>query len=66
MSLLCAEDIGPARERPSEEVIAEAKAKRGDEEVDPAQFQDPTTNTVTSLEMCMKQTTKRRLGYRSL
>ncbi|KAH6907027.1 pre-mRNA splicing factor prp1 [Coprinopsis sp. MPI-PUGE-AT-0042] len=34
-------DIGPAREGPSEEVIAEAKAKRGEEEVDPDQFQDP-------------------------
>ncbi|EPQ56815.1 hypothetical protein GLOTRDRAFT_115025 [Gloeophyllum trabeum ATCC 11539] len=35
-------DIGPAREGPSEEVIAEAKRKRGeDEEVDPDQFQDP-------------------------
>ncbi|TFK53830.1 hypothetical protein OE88DRAFT_1625782 [Heliocybe sulcata] len=35
-------DIGPAREGPSEETIAEAKRKRGeDEEVDPEQFQDP-------------------------
>ncbi|KAH6908280.1 PRP1 splicing factor, partial [Coprinopsis sp. MPI-PUGE-AT-0042] len=34
-------DIGPACEGPSEEVIAEAKAKRGEEEVDPDQFQDP-------------------------
>ncbi|KAF6757076.1 PRP1 splicing factor, N-terminal-domain-containing protein [Ephemerocybe angulata] len=35
-------DIGPAREGPSEEVIAEARAKRGEEaEVDPEQFQDP-------------------------
>jgi pre-mRNA-processing factor 6 len=35
-------DIGPAREGPSEETIAEAKAKRGEEaEVDPEQYQDP-------------------------
>ncbi|KAG6917425.1 hypothetical protein DXG01_002511 [Tephrocybe rancida] len=35
-------DIGPAREGPSAEVIAEAQAKRGEEaEVDPEQFQDP-------------------------
>ncbi|TFK18041.1 hypothetical protein FA15DRAFT_675582 [Coprinopsis marcescibilis] len=35
-------DIGPAREGPSEEVIADARAKRGEEaEVDPEQFQDP-------------------------
>ncbi|KAF7767988.1 hypothetical protein Agabi119p4_7231 [Agaricus bisporus var. burnettii] len=34
-------DIGPAREGPSEEVIAEARARRGEEEVDPEQFQDP-------------------------
>ncbi|KAG5652943.1 hypothetical protein H0H81_003019 [Sphagnurus paluster] len=35
-------DIGPAREGPSAEVIAEAQAKRGEEaEVDPDQFQDP-------------------------
>ncbi|KAF5378077.1 hypothetical protein D9615_007629 [Tricholomella constricta] len=35
-------DIGPAREGPSAEVIAEALAKRGEEaEVDPDQFQDP-------------------------
>jgi pre-mRNA-processing factor 6 len=35
-------DIGPAREGPSEEAIAEARAKRGeDTEVDPEQFQDP-------------------------
>ncbi|KZT22173.1 hypothetical protein NEOLEDRAFT_1164255 [Neolentinus lepideus HHB14362 ss-1] len=35
-------DIGPAREGPSEETIAEAKRKRGeDDEVDPEQFQDP-------------------------
>ncbi|KAJ2916896.1 hypothetical protein MD484_g3518, partial [Candolleomyces efflorescens] len=35
-------DIGPAREGPSEEVIAEARAKRGEEEQpDPEQFQDP-------------------------
>ncbi|KAH6867673.1 pre-mRNA splicing factor prp1 [Coprinopsis sp. MPI-PUGE-AT-0042] len=33
-------DIGPARKGPSEEVIAEAKAKHGEEEVDPDQFQD--------------------------
>ncbi|KII86740.1 hypothetical protein PLICRDRAFT_93409 [Plicaturopsis crispa FD-325 SS-3] len=35
-------DIGPAREGPSAEVVAEAQAKRGEEaEVDPEQFQDP-------------------------
>ncbi|KAG6836096.1 hypothetical protein H0H93_011434 [Arthromyces matolae] len=35
-------DIGPAREGPSAEVIAEAQAKRGEEpEVDAEQFQDP-------------------------
>ncbi|TFK38187.1 PRP1 splicing factor, N-terminal-domain-containing protein [Crucibulum laeve] len=35
-------DIGPAREGPSAEVIAEAQEKRGEEvEVDPEQFQDP-------------------------
>ncbi|EAU86347.2 pre-mRNA splicing factor prp1 [Coprinopsis cinerea okayama7 len=34
-------DIGPAREGPSEEVIAEARARRGEEDVDPEQFQDP-------------------------
>ncbi|KAF9525583.1 PRP1 splicing factor, N-terminal-domain-containing protein [Crepidotus variabilis] len=35
-------DIGPAREGPSAEVVAEAQAKRGEEqEVDPDQFQDP-------------------------
>ncbi|KAJ7594180.1 PRP1 splicing factor, N-terminal-domain-containing protein [Mycena floridula] len=35
-------DIGPAREGPSAEAIAEAQAKRGEEaEVDPDQFQDP-------------------------
>ncbi|KAF9457237.1 PRP1 splicing factor, N-terminal-domain-containing protein [Collybia nuda] len=35
-------DIGPAREGPSAEVIAEAQAKRGEEaEIDPEQFQDP-------------------------
>ncbi|KAL6303914.1 PRP1 splicing factor, N-terminal-domain-containing protein [Sparassis latifolia] len=35
-------DIGPAREGPSAEVIAEAQARRGEEpEVDPDQFQDP-------------------------
>ncbi|KAF5360482.1 hypothetical protein D9756_005026 [Leucocoprinus leucothites] len=34
-------DIGPAREGPSEEVVAEARAKRGEEDVDPEQFQDP-------------------------
>src|SRR5437870_900094 len=35
-------DIGPAREGPSAEVIAEAQTKRGeDAEVDPDQFQDP-------------------------
>ncbi|VDC01354.1 unnamed protein product [Peniophora sp. CBMAI 1063] len=34
-------DIGPAREGPSAEAIAEAQAKRGEEEVDPEQFQDP-------------------------
>lgn len=34
-------DIGPAREGPSEETIAEARAKRGEEEYDPDQFQDP-------------------------
>ncbi|KAK7061118.1 U4/U6 x U5 tri-snRNP complex subunit Prp1 [Paramarasmius palmivorus] len=35
-------DIGPAREGPSAEVIAEAQAKRGEEpDVDPEQFQDP-------------------------
>ncbi|KAF9234169.1 PRP1 splicing factor, N-terminal-domain-containing protein [Melanogaster broomeanus] len=35
-------DIGPAREGPSVEAIAEAQAKRGEEpDVDPEQFQDP-------------------------
>ncbi|KAH9933150.1 PRP1 splicing factor, N-terminal-domain-containing protein [Epithele typhae] len=35
-------DIGPAREGPSAEAIAEAQAKRGEEpDVDPDQFQDP-------------------------
>ncbi|KAJ7228908.1 PRP1 splicing factor, N-terminal-domain-containing protein [Mycena pura] len=35
-------DIGPARDGPSAEVIAEAQARRGEEaEVDPEQFQDP-------------------------
>ncbi|CAA7262736.1 unnamed protein product [Cyclocybe aegerita] len=35
-------DIGPAREGPSAEVVAEAQARRGEEpDVDPAQFQDP-------------------------
>ncbi|KAI0038793.1 hypothetical protein FA95DRAFT_1684509 [Auriscalpium vulgare] len=35
-------DIGPARDGPSAEVVAEAQAKRGEEaEVDPEQFQDP-------------------------
>lgn len=35
-------DIGPAREGPSAEVIAEAQAKRGEEpEIDSEQFQDP-------------------------
>ncbi|KAF9005928.1 PRP1 splicing factor, N-terminal-domain-containing protein [Cyathus striatus] len=35
-------DIGPAREGPSAEVIAEAQARRGEDvEVDPEQFQDP-------------------------
>ncbi|KAF5352069.1 hypothetical protein D9758_009441 [Tetrapyrgos nigripes] len=35
-------DIGPAREGPSAEVIAEAQAKRGEEpEIDQDQFQDP-------------------------
>ncbi|KAK7061468.1 PRP1 splicing factor, N-terminal-domain-containing protein [Favolaschia claudopus] len=35
-------DIGPARDGPSAEVIAEAQARRGEEvEVDPDQFQDP-------------------------
>ncbi|PPQ71171.1 hypothetical protein CVT26_011032 [Gymnopilus dilepis] len=35
-------DIGPAREGPSAEVIAEAQARRGEDvEVDPDQFQDP-------------------------
>ncbi|KAH9480957.1 Pre-mRNA-splicing factor prp1 [Psilocybe cubensis] len=35
-------DIGPAREGPSAETIAEAQAKRGEEvEIDPDQFQDP-------------------------
>ncbi|KAJ2987881.1 hypothetical protein NUW54_g9292 [Trametes sanguinea] len=35
-------DIGPAREGPSAEVIAEAQARRGEEpEIDPDQFQDP-------------------------
>ncbi|TFY64399.1 hypothetical protein EVG20_g5958 [Dentipellis fragilis] len=35
-------DIGPAREGPSAEVIAEAQARRGEEaEVEPEQFQDP-------------------------
>ncbi|KIP06848.1 hypothetical protein PHLGIDRAFT_72114 [Phlebiopsis gigantea 11061_1 CR5-6] len=35
-------DIGPAREGPSAEVVAEAQARRGEEaEYDPDQFQDP-------------------------
>ncbi|KAL9711314.1 U4/U6 x U5 tri-snRNP complex subunit Prp1 [Leucoagaricus gongylophorus] len=34
-------DIGPAREGPSEEVIAEARARRGEDDIDPEQFQDP-------------------------
>ncbi|KAI5119400.1 hypothetical protein M0805_005943 [Coniferiporia weirii] len=35
-------DIGPAREGPSAEVVAEAQARRGEEaEIDPDQFQDP-------------------------
>ncbi|KAL0958321.1 hypothetical protein HGRIS_000466 [Hohenbuehelia grisea] len=35
-------DIGPAREGPSAETIAEAQARRGEEpDVDPEQFQDP-------------------------
>ncbi|KAL0574605.1 U4/U6 x U5 tri-snRNP complex subunit Prp1 [Marasmius crinis-equi] len=35
-------DIGPAREGPSAEAIAEAQARRGEEpDVDPEQFQDP-------------------------
>ncbi|KAI0687857.1 PRP1 splicing factor, N-terminal-domain-containing protein [Cytidiella melzeri] len=35
-------DIGPAREGPSAEVVAEAQARRGEEaEVDPEQYQDP-------------------------
>ncbi|CAG7848729.1 Pre-mRNA-processing factor 6 AltName: Full=Androgen receptor N-terminal domain-transactivating protein 1; Short=ANT-1; AltName: Full=PRP6 homolog; AltName: Full=U5 snRNP-associated 102 kDa protein; Short=U5-102 kDa protein [Serendipita indica DSM 11827] len=39
-------DIGPAREGPSAEVIAEAQARRGEEvEVDPEQFQDPDNET---------------------
>ncbi|KAG8788064.1 hypothetical protein FRB91_008696 [Serendipita sp. 411] len=39
-------DIGPAREGPSAEVIAEAQARRGEEvEPDPDQFQDPDNET---------------------
>ncbi|KAH7921622.1 hypothetical protein BV22DRAFT_1132130 [Leucogyrophana mollusca] len=35
-------DIGPAREGPSAEVVADAQAKRGEEpDIDPEQFQDP-------------------------
>ncbi|KAI0071148.1 hypothetical protein K474DRAFT_1736070 [Panus rudis PR-1116 ss-1] len=35
-------DIGPAREGPSAEVVAEAQARRGEEpDIDPDQFQDP-------------------------
>jgi pre-mRNA-processing factor 6 len=34
-------DIGPAREGPSAEAIAEAQARRGEEVPDPEQFQDP-------------------------
>lgn len=35
-------DIGPAREGPSAEAVADAQARRGEEaEVDPEQFQDP-------------------------
>ncbi|KAF8261891.1 PRP1 splicing factor, partial [Lactarius quietus] len=35
-------DIGPAREGPSAEVVAEAQARRGEEpDVDPEQVQDP-------------------------
>ncbi|KAF8583123.1 hypothetical protein K439DRAFT_1653578 [Ramaria rubella] len=39
-------DIGPAREGPSAEVIAEAQARRGEEpELDPEAFQDPDNET---------------------
>ncbi|KAF8318392.1 putative pre-mRNA splicing factor prp1 [Clavulina sp. PMI_390] len=38
-------DIGPAREGPSAEAIAEAQAKRGEEEPDPEQYQDPDNET---------------------
>ncbi|KDQ20970.1 hypothetical protein BOTBODRAFT_100573 [Botryobasidium botryosum FD-172 SS1] len=39
-------DIGPAREGPSAEVIAEAQAKRGEEvEPDPEAYQDPDNET---------------------
>ncbi|KAF8509992.1 PRP1 splicing factor, N-terminal-domain-containing protein [Hysterangium stoloniferum] len=39
-------DIGPAREGPSAEVIAEAQARRGEEaDVDPDAFQDPDNET---------------------
>ncbi|KAG9080350.1 hypothetical protein FRC06_006755 [Ceratobasidium sp. 370] len=39
-------DIGPAREGPSAEVIAEAQARRGEEvEVDPESIQDPDNET---------------------
>ncbi|KAI0754818.1 PRP1 splicing factor, N-terminal-domain-containing protein [Daedaleopsis nitida] len=35
-------DIGPAREGPSAEAVAEAQARRGEEtDIDPEQFQDP-------------------------
>ncbi|KAJ7696368.1 PRP1 splicing factor, N-terminal-domain-containing protein [Mycena metata] len=39
-------DIGPARDGPSAEVIAEAQARRGEEaECDPEAFQDPESET---------------------
>ncbi|KAG8733001.1 hypothetical protein FRC11_009385 [Ceratobasidium sp. 423] len=39
-------DIGPAREGPSAEVIAEAQARRGEEvEIDPEALQDPDNET---------------------
>lgn len=39
-------DIGPAREGPSAEAIAEAQTRRGEEiEADPEQFQDPDNET---------------------
>ncbi|RSH81568.1 hypothetical protein EHS25_006190 [Saitozyma podzolica] len=34
-------DIGPAREGPSAETVADAQAKRGEEVIDPERFQDP-------------------------